>query len=147
MRANKGVPILISLDAQTITDGQPEDVIRLITTGELVENLGETIIRYDESLEENEPPHHIELKLGADAITMSRMGTFEGNMVFSKGRRYESQYHTPYGDMDLALYCTQARYRKANDSGEIRLQYQLDFGGQYAAMHDMKLHWVRKKEG
>ena len=56
-------------------------------------------------------------------------------MVFQKGRRYESQYHTPYGTLDMALYCTRASFAQDLEGGELALQYQLDVSGQYAAMH------------
>jgi len=146
MAARKGIPILISLDAQSTTDGKPEDTLRLITSGTLIERAGETVIRYEESLDEQEPPQKIELTVRDDVITMSRHGTVDADMVFRKGRRYESQYRTPYGVMDMALYCTKASFTRANGGGELALQYQLDLGGQFAAMHDMRLHWMRKKE-
>ena len=74
------------------------------------------------------------------SVSMTRKGTSEGKMVFQKGHRYESQYHTPFGDMDLALFCTRADYQKEKNGGELTLQYQLDLGGQYAAMHGRKRH-------
>lgn len=145
MTAKKGIPILISLDAQTNADGDKEDVMRLITTGELIETQQETVIRYEETLDEKEPPQKIELRIGHDSVIMSRKGAFNANMVFIKGHRYESQYHTPYGVLDMALFCTKADYTSDKDGGELQLQYQLDLSGQFAAMHDMKLHWMRKK--
>ncbi len=146
MTARKeGIPILISLDAKSAADGQPEDVMRMITSGELFEKKDETIIRYEENLDENEPPQQIELALRNDGITMSRNGTIKADMVFQKGKRYESQYHTPYGVLDMALYCIKADFSHNQDGGEIALLYQLDLGGQYAAVHDMRLHWMRKK--
>jgi uncharacterized beta-barrel protein YwiB (DUF1934 family) len=145
MAAKKGIPILISLDAQSTAAGKPEEILRLITSGELIERAGETVIRYEESLDEKEPPQKIELTVQEDAITMSRRGSVDANMVFRQGRRYESQYRTPFGVMDLALFCTKASFTRESDGGELALQYQLDLGGQFAAMHDMKLHWMRKK--
>ena len=146
MAAVKGIPILISLDAQSTTDGQPEDTMRLVTTGELFETPDEVMIRYEESLDENEPPQQIEMSVHNHVITMNRKGTYDANMVFQKGQRYESQYHTPFGDLDMALYCTRASYTADREGGEISLQYQLDLSGQFAAVHDMRLHFMRKRE-
>ena len=146
MGASKGIPILISLDAHANTDGQPEDTMRLITTGILLEKPDETIIRYQESLDENEPPQQIEITVRDGVVTMNRQGAFDANMVFQKGRRYESQYRTPYGTLDMALYCTRATFTIDQDGGELSLQYQLDVSGQFAAMHDMRLHFLRKKD-
>ena len=33
------------------------------------------------------------------------------------GCRYEGSYHTPYGDMELAVYCTRLRYDLGEDGG------------------------------
>ena len=142
----KGIPILISLDAQSTSEGQPEDTMRLITTGELFEKPGNVVIRYEETIDENEPAHKIEMMVQGNTITMNRQGIFDAKMVFQKGQRYESQYHTPYGDLDMALYCTKATYTRTRETGEIALQYQLDVSGQFAAVHDMKLHYIRKKD-
>lgn len=146
MAGIKGVPILISVDANTSGEDKPEEALRLITTGRLYERPDETMIRYEESLDEQEPPQKIELSIQEGVVTMSRHGSFEAKMVFAKGKRYESKYHTPYGDLDMALYCTKASYQKVQNGGELTLQYQLDLGGQYAAMHNMQLHWMRKKD-
>ena len=142
----KGVPILISLDAQSTTDGQPEDVMRMITTGELLERPDETIIRYEESLDESEPPQQMELSVRGGVITMHRQGSYDANMVFQKGQRYEGQYTTPHGQLDMAIYCTRATFTMEEESGELSLQYQLDLGGQFATMHELRLHFVRKKD-
>ncbi|MEA4927216.1 MAG: DUF1934 domain-containing protein [Candidatus Limiplasma sp.] len=146
MAATKGVPILISLDAQATAEGQTEEPMRLITTGELFQKPEETVIRYEESLDENEPPQKIELTIRDGSVTMSRNGAYDTKLVFEKGKRYESQYRTPYGVMDMALFCTRASFAQDREGGELTLQYQLDLAGQFAAVHDMHLHFMRKKD-
>ena len=59
MAKKKGIPILISLDAQSSTDGHVEEPIRMITTGEMFEHADETVIHYEESLDESESPQKI----------------------------------------------------------------------------------------
>lgn len=146
MEATKGIPILISLDAQSTTDGQPEETMRMITTGELFETPGETVIRYEETLDEGTSAQKVKLTIRDHMITMDRNGTFDTSMVFQKGKRFEGQYRTPYGAIAMALYCTKAQFSQDREGGEMSLQYQLDLSGQYAAMHDMRLHFLRKKD-
>lgn len=145
MNAPKGVPILISLDARFTAEGQAEDSMRLITTGELEKNAEGYVIRYEESIDEDSPPHQVEIAMHKDVISMNRKGSIEADMVFEKGKRFESRYRTPYGAMDMAVFCTKAVYTVDRDGGEIALQYQLDLGNQYAAMHNMNYHFMRKK--
>lgn len=146
MNTKKGIPILISLDAKFTTEGQEEDSMRLITTGELSKNEEGYIIRYEESIDEDQPPQHVEIAMNQGTVSMNRSGEIETEMVFQKGKRYESRYHTPYGAMEMAVFCTKADYSiDEEDRGEIALQYQLDFGNQYAAMHNMNFHFMPKK--
>ena len=37
-------------------------------------------------------------------MTMERKGDFSNTMVFAKGQRFEGVYHTPYGEMDMAVF-------------------------------------------
>jgi len=145
MNAPKGVPILISLDARFTAEGQAEDSMRLITPGELEKNADGYVIRYEESIDEDAPPHQVEIAMKKDVISMNRKGTIEADMIFEKGKRFESRYRTPYGAMDMAVFCTKAAYTVDRDGGEIALQYQLDLGNQFAAMHNMNYHFMRKK--
>ena len=145
MNKAKGIPILISLDAKFTAEGQEEDSMRLITTGELQKDADGYVIRYEESIDEDAPPHQVEIAMHNDVISMNRKGSVEADMVFEKGKRFESRYRTPYGAMEMAVFCTKAAYSVDGDGGEIALQYQLDLGNRFAAMHNMNYHFMRKK--
>ena len=146
MNAAKGIPILISLDAKFTTEGQAEDSMRLITTGKLEKNAEGYVIRYEESIDEDQPPHQVEIAMRDDVISMNRSGSMEADMVFEKGKRFESRYKTPYGAVEMAVFCTKANYTVDRDGGgEIALEYQLDLGNHYAAMHNMNFHFMRNK--
>lgn len=135
----KGSPVLISLNASATADGGETDAISLLTSGELSKEEDGYLLCYEEALDESSAPTKVKLLMQTDVITMHRSGDYEANMVFRKGQRYEGQYNTPYGSMDLALFCTRATYTVDEHGGELKLQYQLDINGQYIAMHEMEL--------
>ncbi len=141
-----GTPVLISLNASASLDGQENDVMSLLTSGELWDENGGYRLVYEESLDESAAPTRVELFLQEGVVTMHRYGDYEANMVFQKGQRYEGQYITPYGIMDLAIFCTKAIYAISPQGGELKLQYQLDINGQFVAMHVMELCFAVKKE-
>ena len=89
----------------------------------------------------------VELTLETDIVTMRRSGEYEANMVFRKGQRYEGQYHTPFGSLDLALFCTKAVFKADSQDGEMHLQYQLDINGQFVAMHQLELVYSARECG
>ena len=137
-------PVLISLSATVTDENGQSDEMNLITNGTLEDTPRGCRIEYEENIDEEEPPQRVSLLLEGDVVTMQRAGDYAASMVFAKGQRYEGQYHTPYGYIDMAVFCSLARWRVDDDAGELRLRYQLDVSGQFASMHDMTLQVLFK---
>ncbi|MCL1855870.1 MAG: DUF1934 domain-containing protein [Clostridia bacterium] len=140
-----GTPILLSLQASSSAEGEQRDGLQLLTSGELTALTDGYLIRYEEIINESAAPTKVELSLKEGIVTMQRKGEFESNLVFRKGRRYESQYVTPFGLIELALYCTEMRYGVDKQGGFLQLQYQLDLNGQFEAMHEMDMRFAIKE--
>ena len=139
------IPVLISLKSCAHRDEAAEDEnMSMLTSGQLEVDDTKAIIHYEESIDESLPPQKVEIIVEDETVTMNRGGAYSTQMVFRLGCRYEGQYHTPYGDMDLALYCTKLGYDLGDDGGALELSYQLDINGRFAAMHDMELHLFRQ---
>lgn len=139
------IPVLISLKSNAHRDEVSEDEnMSMLTSGQLEVDDTRAVIRYEESIDESVPPQQVEVRIEDESVTMNRGGVYSAQMVFRLGCRYEGQYHTPYGDMDLALYCTKLAYDIGDDGGTLELSYQLDINGKFAAMHDMELNLFRQ---
>lgn len=139
------IPVLISLKSNAHRDEAAEDEsMSMLTSGQLEVDDTTAVIRYEESIDENMPPQPVEICVENETVTMNRGGSYSTQMVFRLGCRYEGQYHTPYGDMDLALFCTRLGYDLGDDGGALELSYQLDINGKFAAMHDLELHLFRQ---
>ena len=142
------IPVLVSLKSCAHRDEVAEDeTMSMLTSGQLQVDDTKAIVRYEESIDESLPPQKVEILLEDETVTMNRGGSYSTQMVFRLGCRYEGQYLTPYGDMDLALYCTRLGYDIGDDGGVLELSYQLDINGRFAAMHDMELHLFRQGDG
>lgn len=139
------IPVLISLKSNAHRDEVSEDeTMSMLTSGQLEVDDTSAVIRYEESIDESVPPQQVEVLIEDESVTMNRGGAYSTQMVFRLGCRYEGQYRTPYGDMDLALYCTKLAYDIGDDGGTLELSYQLDINGKFAAMHDMELNLFRQ---
>ena len=139
------IPVLISLKSTAHRDGAGEDeTMSMLTSGQLNVDDTKAIIHYEESIDESMPPQQVEIIVENETVTMNRGGAYSTQMVFRLGCRYEGQYHTPYGDMDLALFCTRLGYDLGDDGGALELSYQLDINGRFAAMHDMELNLFKQ---
>lgn len=141
------IPVLLTLYGRSQTEPGEEDApIQLMTTGQLSVSGGTYTLRYQETQPEDDSGHistqDITLQLQTGRVVMTRTGDFGTSMVFVKGRRFEGAYHTPYGDLDMAVYATRVSCKLTPDHGSVHLQYQLDMQGSFAAMHELKLEYV-----
>ncbi|MBR4082282.1 MAG: DUF1934 domain-containing protein [Clostridia bacterium] len=140
------IPVLLTLSAlsQTSPD-EPGDPIRLMTTGQLTPAGEGYILQYKETQPDDaggETAQDVVLQMEPGRVVMTRLGDFGTSMAFVKGKRFEGVYHTPYGDLDMAVYATKVRCALSPQRGQVQLEYQLDMQGSYAAMNVLKLEYV-----
>lgn len=138
---NKMIPVIVTLSSYARGEnGEKEQPIRLMCHGRMRHTDDGCMLRYqevqqDDSGESVTQDVILNIQNGhAPRVTMTRMGDFGTTMVFVKDRRFEGAYHTPYGDLGLALYAMQVQCRVAEDHGSVHLEYQLDMQGSYSAV-------------
>lgn len=136
--------MLVTIQSNAYRDEETEEPVTLITSGSLKLDGQTAILEYDETLDEALPPQHVVITVEDETMQVSRDGDYATQLVFRRGRRYEGQYATPYGEMELAVYCTRLRYELSEAGGEILLSYQMDLNGQFAAMHEMELRLMKQ---
>ncbi|HCE13681.1 MAG TPA: hypothetical protein DEQ37_00705 [Clostridiales bacterium] len=139
-------PVLINL-VSTIRDeeGEQEAPMQLFCRGELKKTASGYLIRYQESMPTEDDSEMVTsdviLSLSEHRVTMSRPGEYGTTMVFVKDQRFEGAYHTPFGDMAMAVFPTQVKCRAADDAGMVHLEYQLDVQGRFTAMHTIHIDY------
>lgn len=135
--------VVTLLGAAKNDQGEAEEPIRLITTGELKKTPSGYMLRYQESQTDDGDgsvlTQDILLMMQPGRVNMTRLGPFGTSMVFVKDRRFEGVYHTPYGDMGMALFATQVDVDLHDEQGSVYLEYQLEMQGNYVSMHTMQL--------
>ena len=149
-------PVFINLLAIARYDHMPDYPIQFMTVGDLYYSDPDNVmLQYVESQQDDETGEitesDISLSLRDGRITMERKGDFSNTMVFAKGQRFEGVYHTPYGEMDMAVFTKEAACRLGRSEGNIHLKYQLNIQGSYASTNELHLEYrteqVRKENG
>ena len=145
------IPVLISMNSFSQTDPtgrEPADPIRLLVPGELTIESGVYTLRYEESQTDEDTKavitQHITLTMVPGRVTMTREGMFSTTMIFVRGQRFEGAYHTPYGDLEMAVYATRADCELSPTAGNVNLQYTLDMQGAFAAMNTLEITWAAR---
>ncbi|MBQ3486113.1 MAG: DUF1934 domain-containing protein [Clostridia bacterium] len=143
----KATPVLVTLTSSAHSEGGDQDTpIRLRCQGQLKQTASGFMLRYQEIQTDDETGKTVSqdviLGLQPDRVTMTRLGAFGTTMVFVKDRRFEGAYHTPYGDLGLALFATQVVCQAGPESGFVHLEYQLDMQGSYAAVQTIDVTYT-----
>ena len=138
---NKMIPVIVTLQSYARGErGEKEQPIKLMCRGRMRPTGDGCMLRYQEVQQDDTGE-----TLAQDVILnvqttpdprvpMTRLGDYGTTMVFVKDRRFEGAYHTPYGDLALALYAMQVQCKVAEDHGSVHLEYQLDMQGSYSAV-------------
>ena len=141
------IPVRLTLQSSSRDDsGEVDAPVRIMTTGQLKETPSGYLLRYVESATDEGTGEvtssQVTLSLQPNRVVMNRAGEFGTTMVFVKDKRFEGLYHTPYGDMGLALYTTHVYCKATPTKGTVRLEYQIDMHGHYASTQTIALDYV-----
>ena len=137
----KPIPVLVTLSSYARGEhGEKEQPIKLMCHGKMRPTTDGCMLRYQEIQQDDtgetvSQDVILNIQPGAEnRVTMTRLGDYGTTMVFVKDRRFEGAYHTPFGDLGLALYAMQVQCKVAEDHGSVHLEYQLDMQGSYSAV-------------
>ena len=145
-----GIPVTINLAALASYDGVADDPMQVMTTGMLFSQDGFSLLRYQERQEDEASGQivesEIQLVLKKDQVTMNRMGEFSNTMLFQRNKRFETTFHTPYGDLPMAVYARDVRCDVEDGSGKVHLKYELSMQGAYASTNELHLEfWANSR--
>ncbi len=140
----KKIPVLVSIHSSARREDGSEEPISLMTSGTLEVDDVKAIVTYQETLDESMPPQTVMVTAEDDSVLMQRLGDYATQLSFRRGQRYEGLYQTPFGEMDVAVFCSRLSYDLTEDGGDIHLMYQMDMNGTFAAMHQMHMQILVK---
>ncbi|RKD33483.1 DUF1934 domain-containing protein [Thermohalobacter berrensis] len=124
---------------QTNSEGE-ENTIELVTEGKFYKKNDTYYIIYDESEISGMEGSTTTLKIEDDKVLMQRFGTSKSKLVFEKGKKHKSQYHTAYGNMDIEVI-TNSMDIKISDSGKgkIDLSYRINLSNLVESLNELKI--------
>lgn len=136
-------PVLLTVTGVAMHRGEEDDAMRLTTVGTLSGSRNKWKLKYEERQSDSDEKHQITMTLDDGIVTMRRDGAYGTNMVFQKGRRYESSYRTPFGTFDMGIFPSRVDYYvNEGGQGEISLKYQLDIQGQFTSVHHLRIDFA-----
>jgi len=124
-------------------EGQQDDKMEFVTEGDLYEKNGAMYLIYEESEISGMPGFKTRLKITDGTVKMKRIGSGRGTgteMVFERGRKYQSFYHTPYGPIDMEIITNSLESSMtAEGEGEVSIDYKMSLKGLLESHNRLKI--------
>lgn len=135
--------IMLKITGKQFTGEADEEKMEFITEGKLYERNGAKYLIFDESEFSGFPGCKTTLRLAGNSIRMRRIGEAAGygaELVFEKGKRFSSQYQTPYGNMEMEVLTSQVENNLSEEGyGQINIDYHVSLGGMAEGRNRLKI--------
>ncbi|BDF10958.1 hypothetical protein CE91St49_03050 [Emergencia timonensis] len=135
--------IMLKITGKQFSGDISEDQMEFITEGKLYEKGDSTYLIYDESEFSGFPGCKTTLKLTGDCIRMKRIGSEVGfgmEFIFEKGKRFNSKYHTPYGNLDMEVLTNDVVNNLTEEGfGDINIDYHVSLNGMAEGRNRLKI--------
>ena len=125
--------ITLKITSRQCSQANEEENVEFVTDGKLYVRNDAVYLVYDESEISGMIGCKTTLKVDGDTLKMRRIGKVGMNaeLYFEKGKRFSSEYQTPYGPMDLEVLTSLVK----NDidvergKGKIDIEYNVSLEG------------------
>lgn len=124
--------IMLKITGRQLAGSEDEDRMEFITEGKMYEKGEDTYLVYDESEFSGFPGCKTTLRLRGETVRMKRVGQggVGTEMIFEKGKRFQSDYYTPYGAMSMEVLTKDiVRNLSEEGLGSINIDYQVNLNG------------------
>ena len=117
--------VLVSISGVQMADGEDSDV-EMITAGNYYQKDGKHYILFDEAVEGMNGKIRNTIKITADQLEIIKHGLTNVHMVFRAGKKTQTNYVTPCGEMAVGLNTEKVEVEEEENNIRVRVVYSLD---------------------
>lgn len=117
--------VLVSISGVQMADGENSD-IEMITAGNYYLKEGKHYILYDEAIEGINGTIKNTIKITSDKLEIIKHGLTNVHMVFESGRKTQTCYVTPFGEMMVGLDTEKVEVEEEENNIRVHVNYSLD---------------------
>ena len=117
--------VLVSISGVQMADGEDSDV-EMITAGNYYQKDGKHYILFDEAVEGMNGKIRNTIKITADQLEIIKHGLTNVHMVFRAGKKTQTNYVTPFGEMAVGLNTEKVEVEEKENNIRVRVVYSLD---------------------
>jgi uncharacterized beta-barrel protein YwiB (DUF1934 family) len=130
-KGGKMQKVLLTIKGSQIED--PGSNMEFVTEGRLTRQQNGYLIEYDESDLTGSDGMTTQIFVEDGSVTMSRLGSNDTQLVFTKNSVYQSTVYTPEGKVRMNVLALDVKSEMSEDCGNINLEYELHMDGVVSA--------------
>lgn len=132
--------VLISIKGISNIDGE-EDIMELMTVGNLFMKDGKQIITYKESQATGFEGTTTMLEVtGNSSVILKRRGANRSELIIEKGRRHLCHYDTGAGDIMIGVFSDSITNTLNETGGDVSFKYSLDINSSLASENEVYIN-------
>lgn len=136
--------VLLSISGLHMLEEEDGDV-EVVTAADYYERGGKHYVLYEEVLEGMEGHISNTIKIGEDSLEVLKRGLTNTRMIFEKGKKTLSRYHTPFGMLELGIFTKSVKAEESEEKIEVAVEYLLEVNAEQLAECHIKMH-IRPRE-
>lgn len=114
-------------------DNPDGDRVEILTPGSYYRKKDHHYVLYDEVVEGSEEVTRNIVRFKEDAVTISKSGFTNAEMVFEKNKKSMTNYVTPYGSLVVGIDADRVDVSEKEDLIHININYALDVNYEHLA--------------
>lgn len=122
-----------SLQKGPKTNEEPMEPMELITDGEYFYKNNKHYILYEETVEGETIRNKNRIKISPGHMELTKSGAVSTTMVFAKGEKNRTLYHTPYGSIAMDIATKSLQLWETEDAIGIEIAYGLYMEDEFVA--------------
>lgn len=134
--------IWLSITGTTKHQEGKDDVIELVTEGEMYKKSDSDYIIYNETEVSGMEGTTTTLEIDPHKMSIMRLGSTNSHMTFEKGKKNFNTYPTPYGDMMMSIYTRNlaVNYNSDDQPVDIHVDYNVEIQGLLETSNELNIH-------
>ena len=126
------------------------DSLEVISFGEMYEENGETIVKYEEAMDDVEGEDcemvQSQLKIRDGQVEILKEGGTRTHMVFVKNQDMLTYYSTPFGELEIVIHTDRLEHRKLDNGFHVELECALEVNAAHMSNCNVRIQ-VEELEG
>ena len=117
--------VLVTVRGQQRTREEEGEVIELVVPGKYHFRDGEHYIMYEEVADQSREITKNLVKFTENRMELRKKGYLNSLMIFEKGKRTFSKYHTPFGSFDTGITTLSLQVKESEKSIAVEVKYAM----------------------